>query len=143
MEKLIMTSSKVSNELFGHGNCLLCGSRNPLSLGLRFEERESGVLHAEFQGNPALQGYSGILHGGVISSLLDSAMTHSLFHRGIKALTGELTVRFFRSVPCDALLNIRSWVKTSTPPLFYVEAELSWAGELMAMAKAKFMKSDI
>ena len=85
----------------GHANCLLCGNRNPLSLGLSFHPGDCGDINATFQAHPRLQGYQGILHGGVSSALLDAAMTHCLFHQSIEAVTGDLHVRFLKSVPCN------------------------------------------
>ena len=91
-----------------HADCVLCGSRNPLSLGLSFHPGDDGGVRTLFQAHSGLQGYKGILHGGVISSLLDAAMTHCLFHQGIEAVTGDLHVRFVKSVPCDAQMELLS-----------------------------------
>lgn len=123
-----------------HSHCIICGELNQLSLRLKFVPDGSGAASASFQGNSLLQGYDGILHGGVISSLLDAAMTHCLFHRRIEAVTGELTVKFIAPVPCDALLTVRGWLVAATPPLYLLAAELSQAGTVMAGAEAKFMR---
>ncbi len=90
----------------GHRGCLLCGSDNPRSLGLMFQDSSRGGVEAEFQGGDELQGYDGLMHGGVIASLLDAAMTHCLFHRGVRAVTGDLNVRYLQPVPCRARLRI-------------------------------------
>jgi hypothetical protein len=77
-----------------HAHCFICGDQNPRSLGLEFQAVDVDTVCATFQASPELQGYDGILHGGVIAALLDAAMTHCLFHRGIQAMTGDLHVRF-------------------------------------------------
>lgn len=123
-----------------HADCLLCGSRNPLSLGLRFYPDDDGVINATFQAHPGLQGYQGILHGGVVSSLLDSAMTHCLFHQGVEAVTGDLHVRFVKSVPCDARMELRARLLKASPPLYRLRGELIIDGQTMAWAEAKFME---
>lgn len=123
-----------------HADCLLCGSRNPLSLGLRFYPADDGDIKATFQAHPGLQGYQGILHGGVVSSLLDSAMTHCLFHQGIEAVTGDLHVRFVKSVPCDARMELRARLLKASPPLYRLRGELVIDGQTMAWAEAKFME---
>ncbi len=131
------------NELdYGHRQCLMCGSDNPLSFGLTFRAGDDGVVYGSFQSHGGLQGYDGYMHGGVISALLDSVMTHCLFHRGIKAVTGELTVRFKFPVPCTATLDLQAWVKSVVTPLYYVEAELLYEKRVMARAKAKFMETE-
>jgi acyl-coenzyme A thioesterase PaaI-like protein len=80
------------------------------------------------------------MHGGVIASLLDAAMTHCLFHHEIKAVTGELNIRYLHPVPCSALLEIRSELLSAYNPLYKLQAEIYQADVLMARAEAKFMQ---
>jgi uncharacterized protein (TIGR00369 family) len=124
----------------GHVNCLMCGARNPWSLGLRFRAGEGGTVRARFQGHSALQGYNGILHGGVISGLLDAAMTHCLFHHGVQAVTADLHVRFIEPVPCEAPLEVKAWLVSVKPPLYGVAAELASGQQVVARGEAKFMR---
>jgi acyl-coenzyme A thioesterase PaaI-like protein len=96
-----------------HRYCLLCGSENPLSMRLSFRNNQDGSVTADFQSHNHLQGYNGIMHGGVISALLDSVMTNCLFRNGIEAVTGELTVKFFESVPCNARVHLSAKIEKS------------------------------
>jgi len=123
-----------------HSHCIMCGELNPLSMRLKFMPDGNGTVSASFQANSLLQGYEGILHGGVISSLLDAAMTHCLFQRRIEAVTGELTVKFVAPVPCTTWLTVRGWLVNPIPPLYLMAAELLQAGIVMASAEAKFMR---
>lgn len=107
---------------------------------MRFQANDDGDVIAQFKGRYVLQGYNGILHGGVIASLLDSAMTNCLFQQGINAVTGELNVRYRHSVPCDAELELRARVVSEKRPLFLVESELLMGSKIMAKATAKFME---
>jgi len=118
----------------------MCGSKNPFSLGLRFNTRDEGVVWARFEAKPRFQGYDGILHGGVISALLDAAMTHCLFQRGVKAVTGDLRVRFLEPISCGTELQVSAWPVTITPPLYRVAAKLVCGLRVMAKAEAKFMQ---
>jgi acyl-coenzyme A thioesterase PaaI-like protein len=108
-------------------------------LGLSFGVGERDTVCASFQGFPELQGYNGILHGGVVSALLDAAMTHCLFHRGVEAVTGDLRVRFLRPVPCSSVLQLQARVLSEKPPFYRLRAEVYRREELMAWAEAKFM----
>jgi len=119
----------------------MCGGQNPWSLGLRFTAGDRDTVCARFQAHPGLQGYDGILHGGIISALLDAAMTHCLFHLGVQAITGELNVRFLKPISCRALLDMRAWVVYARPPLYRVAAEIVHESCVMARAEAKFMRS--
>lgn len=121
-----------------HAGCLLCGRSNSLSLGLRFKPDGTGAVRTEVRLNGRLQGYEGMLHGGVISSLLDAAMTHNLFHAGIEAVTADLRVRFVHPVPCRGRVTLRSWILKSFPPLYSVRAELLIREQVMAWGEGKF-----
>jgi len=124
----------------GHSQCLFCGDRNPRSLNLSFHAEGDGVVKTRFKAEAELQGYDGIIHGGVIAALLDAAMTHCLFHQGIQAITGDLHVRFVQPVACKASLEIRAWVLFSHPPLHHLRAEITVDEHVMAWAEAKFVQ---
>jgi acyl-coenzyme A thioesterase PaaI-like protein len=117
----------------------MCGNKNPLSLRLSFRAGKKGAVWARFQARRLFQGYEGILHGGVICALLDAAMTHCLFHGGVRAVTGDLRVRFSRPVPCRAVLHLRAWPLSMRPPLYRVAAALLQGRRAMARAEARFM----
>ena len=122
-----------------HDWCLLCGERNPLSLKLVFKDDVDGSVSTILQSNHYLQGYKGIMHGGVIAALLDAAMTHCLFHRKAQALTCDLQVRYVNSIPCEACLEIRAWISKATTRLFRLRAEALCDDKVMAWAEGKFL----
>jgi len=124
----------------GHERCLLCGRSDRLLPGLRFRPDGDGGVTAELCGDERLQGYAQILHGGVVAAVLDAAMTHCLFHRGVAALTGELRVRYVHPVPCDAGLTVRAAVTSERSPLYRLRAELARDGVVLAWAEARFMR---
>ncbi len=123
-----------------HRNCLLCGDMHPSSFGLRFAPHDDGSVRAGFQSYDELQGYDGILHGGIIASLLDSAMINCLFQRGVRAMTADLKVRYKHSVPCNAKLVVLGQLVESRPPLYRLEARLMLGERTMARAEARFMQ---
>lgn len=120
-----------------HHECMVCGQYD--SLGLRFRTHETGV-EALIQANPKWQGYQGFVHGGMISTLLDAAMTHCLFDLGIEAMTADLKIRFLQPTPCSKLLTLRARFLSERHHLFHLSAELSCASGLLAQANARFMQ---
>ncbi|MFA7062311.1 MAG: hotdog fold domain-containing protein [Pedobacter sp.] len=110
-----------------------------MSLRLVFSPGANGDVSATFQGNSLLQGYDGILHGGVISALLDSAMANCLFQRNIAAVTAELRVRFLLPVPYNARMDLKAWIIEETNMLFKLKAELTSDDTVMACADALFV----
>ena len=79
-----------------HG-CFGCGEQNPCGLRLAFATTEEGV-RASFTPRPQDQGFLGVVHGGIVSTLLDEAMAWAAFGRSLWAVTGKLDVRFRRPV---------------------------------------------
>jgi len=82
-------------ELIDDRNCFVCGEENRGGLQLRFEiDKQGRKIRTEFVPTRIYQGYSGVVHGGIISTVLDEAMTKLAFSLGLDAVTGKLTVRF-------------------------------------------------
>lgn len=126
-----------------HAGCMVCGeggSETP-ALGLRFVPDSSGSVRATFRTARHYQGYAGILHGGVISTLLDAAMVHCLFAHGVTAVTAEMTVRFLREVPVDCDVSVGATLIGERHGVFQVAASLSQAATRFAVAKGKFCRS--
>lgn len=134
------TGRRALGSRYGHASCLLCGTENPWSLGLAFEPDDAGGVHADVQPDNRLQGYDGMLHGGVAAALLDAAMTHCLFHSGVRAVTGELRVRYPHPVPMGRRLSLQAHVTDATPPLYRLKAELATDGEVRVWAQAIFCR---
>lgn len=81
-----------------------------------------------------------MIHGGVVSLLLDGAMTNCMFARNKKAVTGMLSVRYLHPVSVNLMADISARLVKSAPPLYYLEAELSQEGKVLARATGKFME---
>jgi len=122
-----------------HSECLMCGPENPLGLKLRFRVQPDGSVLAMFTCREALRSYPETLHGGVISALLDAAMTNALFAVGVVGVTAELTVRFLAPVALNRGAVLRACVERDAHPLFYLRAELEQDRKPKARANAKFL----
>ncbi len=73
--------------------CFACGEKNADGLHLKFDytgEHVSTTLAFAQK----FQGYSSIVHGGLISTVLDETMVTLLNRMGHLAVTAELSVRF-------------------------------------------------
>ena len=99
-----------------------------------------GVVQAQFLCQKVFQGYPGQLHGGVVTALLDGAMTNCLFAHGIEAVSGELTVRFLRPVATDHIARVSAGLKKASHRLYILEAELTQKNLTVAKATGKFVK---
>jgi len=123
-----------------HPHCIVCGRAADCGLGLRFRSLPDGAVEAAFGCPARCQGYEGVLHGGVTSSLLDGAMTNCLFAHGLVAVTAEMTVRFRHPIATGEPLRVRASISRSQSPLHIVEARIVQAGRVKAKATGKFME---
>ncbi|MEW6108654.1 MAG: PaaI family thioesterase [Nitrospirota bacterium] len=74
------------------GYCFVCGKKNKFGLNLEFRT-ENGRTHSEFIPKKIHQGFKDIVHGGIISTILDEAMMKAVLSLGIEAVTAEINIR--------------------------------------------------
>ena len=122
-----------------HADCMVCGGGR--SLGLRFIPDGLGSVVATIDVDGAWQGYAGVMHGGMVSTLLDAAMTHCLFHHEVHAMTASLKVRFLAPVPCSGQIEVRATLSDRRHRMYSLDAQLVSSGRILARAEARFIKS--
>lgn len=123
-----------------HARCVACGADNDRGLHLDFTQAPDGSVSGSFNCASDYEGYPGIVHGGIVSLLLDSAMTHCLFARDEIALTAELTVRMQKPVLVGHDAMVHAHVARSRGRFHILNAEIVQDGETKATAHAKFMR---
>jgi uncharacterized protein (TIGR00369 family) len=121
-----------------HPKCVVCSFGNGNGLHLEFDVADDGSITATFQCDEAFEGYPGVLHGGVISSILDGAMGNCMFARGQAAVTVEMTTRFRHPVTTCREATVSARIIRTSHPLYLLEAEIIQDGEIKATAKGKF-----
>jgi acyl-coenzyme A thioesterase PaaI-like protein len=126
-----------------HPMCVVCSPQNPNGLRLKFKVQPDGSVTSVFDCLPVLQSYPDVMHGGVISAILDSAMVNALFAIGIVAVTATLEVRYLAPTVTGRFATVRAWIESANAhPLYLQRAELIQDGKVMVEAKAKFMVRD-
>jgi acyl-coenzyme A thioesterase PaaI-like protein len=120
--------------------CVVCGQNNPNGLRVRYELQESGAITAMWTPESAWEGFCGIVHGGIVSTVLDEAMSKAVAATCCEALTAELRVRFRRHVSSGETFLIRGWINNRTKRKIETEATLTAAdGTEHAHAWATFL----
>jgi len=118
--------------------CFACGQQNPNGLRLRPTAGEGrAVVH--WTPPPHYQGYAGVLHGGVIATLLDETMAHAALSLVGRAATVELLLQFLKPVMTGRELEVRAEVREEKRRILVVGAELIQEGELRARGEGKFL----
>ncbi len=120
--------------------CFVCGQENSGGLRIRFEQQDSGEMSASWRPGPEWEGFAGIVHGGVVSTVLDEAMSKAVAGTRTEALTAELRVRFRHHVASGESFLIRGWIVRRDRRLIETEASLTASdGTEHAHAWARFL----
>lgn len=119
--------------------CFACSPNNKIGLKLVFEH-EGDICRASFIPGPDHQGWTGVMHGGLLTTLLDEVMAQWLWSRDMPAMTAEMNTRFVNPVPIGTKLTVESRLVANKRRLFLMEADATLPdGSLVAKATAKFV----
>lgn len=81
------------NTDISEGWCFGCGRNNPFGLKLSFRCNGKEVV-ADIIPGEYYQGWHGVVHGGIIVSMLDEAMAYAVHFAGKNCLTAEMDIKF-------------------------------------------------
>lgn len=89
--------------------CFICGLENPFGLKLKIYELEPGMIEASYTAPEQYQSYPGILHGGIVATILDEISGRA--HMGDPSqprfmYTAKLEVKYRKNVPIGQPLRI-------------------------------------
>lgn len=122
--------------------CFACGKDNPYGLKLEFSYINDEAI-AEFTARPEHQGYNGVMHGGLIATLLDEAMAKWLSFNGIRAVTAEMSIKFKKPVPIGVPLTVKGKMIYKKRKIYEMESYVIGPEEqVLAFAVAKFWQTE-
>jgi uncharacterized protein (TIGR00369 family) len=125
-----------------YGNCFVCGENNPNGLRLSFEiNREKQTLKTIFTASPTFQGWDGIVHGGMISTLLDEAMAKLVYELGYQAVTASLEIKFKKPAPILEPLSVHGEITEVNKRLIRAKAHIAKEdGTILAAGTSTFLR---
>lgn len=75
-------------------NCFGCAPTNPIGLKLEFETAHPQCT-SRFSLGPDYESYPGVIHGGIVATILDETLAQTVYHHGNgSAFTVGLRVRY-------------------------------------------------
>lgn len=90
--------------------CFVCGLENPVGLHLKIYQTESGVIETSYTAPEHFQGYPGVLHGGIVATILDEISGRAQMGEDPSAprfmFTARLEVKYRKNVPIGQPLKI-------------------------------------
>src|ERR1017187_5006910 len=105
--------------------CFVCGPDQPHGLKLKFTSAQTGTSETEWTPTSQWQGFEGIVHGGIVSTVLDEAMSKALASTQTLPLTAELRVRFRPHVETAQTYVLRGWITERRKRMINAEAALT------------------
>ena len=129
-------------ELKDDKKCFVCGPENEGGLRLIFAVDEAAkAIKTEFIPAKVHQGYQDVVHGGVLSAVLDEAMTKLAFMLGMNAVTGRLVVRFKRPLMVGEKVYVTGRILSDSGRAIQAEAEaVKGDGTVVAEAEGLLMR---
>lgn len=121
--------------------CFGCGPANATGLRLEFLLAADGSVVSLPTISESFEGPRGFLHGGIVATLLDEAMSKSVRAKGFTAMTRHLEVDYLRPVPSRAPIRIEGRAVQSDGRKHHTEARiLDATGTVLARGKALFIE---
>ena len=131
-------------QLRDNERCYVCGKKNPQGLAVDFAiNRDDRSITAGFIPRDAHQGYEGIVHGGILSSLLDEAMAKLAFSLGMPAVTAEIVVKFKTAAAPGDELTVSGRLVQETRRLVLAEARIDRGPVVIAEATGKLLRIQV
>lgn len=135
-------------------HCFVCGLANPFSLHLRFYDHAPGEVIAETTIGEQYQGYPGVVHGGIVSAMLDEAggRAHMVGAEPRFMYTARLEVRYRQNVPVGQPLRLvgrvgksKARTATATSAIYLQDGTLLAEAEvlLVDIPDLKFSNADL
>jgi acyl-coenzyme A thioesterase PaaI-like protein len=91
-------------------HCFVCGVENPSGLRMKFYQSAPGEVEAHYTASEVFQGYPGVVHGGVIASMLDEVTGRALMDPPGSPtrfmVTAQLSIRYRKPVPVGQPLRL-------------------------------------
>ncbi len=121
--------------------CFGCGQANPAGLRLEFLLAADGGVVSLPAVSRAFEGHPGYLHGGIIATLLDEAMSKAVRAKGLTAMTRHIEIDYLHPVPSATPLRIEGRVVKSEGRKHWTESRiLSAHGTVLAQAQGVFIE---
>jgi len=121
--------------------CFGCGQANPVGLHLEFLLADDHSVVSLPVIPDTFEGPTGYLHGGIIATLLDEAMSKAIRAGGFTAMTRQMEVNYLRPVPSGAPIRLEGRLKSTEGRKHWAEAKiLNAEGTTLAEGKGLFIE---
>lgn len=132
--------SKAVKRQPSYRHCFVCGVENPIGLKVKFFH-DAEKVWTEFTPGSEHQGYPGIMHGGILYTLLDETVGRAAFLRDMWVMTARMQVRYRHPVPIGSRLRVEGEIVRVRGRLLEASGRALLAdGTVAAEASGTFME---
>lgn len=133
-------SASLNETWDSRSNCFGCSETNDIGLKLSFDDHATHVSTPLLLGR-AYESYPGIVHGGIVSTVLDECMGRAIMvFTGKMAVTMGLRVRFIGICESDRPYQASGHILSTVGNIIKAEARIVTAdGHLIAIGEASWM----
>jgi len=128
-------------EKFNSKYCFVCGKENKDGFGLTFYKKENHV-ESRIKISKRYNGYKNIVHGGIISTLLDEVMNwaaYALSKERKYCVTAEMTVRLKKPIPVEKELLLWGKMVEDKKKMRICQGKVLMGDEVFAIGMGKFL----
>jgi uncharacterized protein (TIGR00369 family) len=118
--------------------CFGCSQDNPIGLKVKMDW-DGQQIRAVYTPHKLHQGWPGLVHGGILMTVLDEVMANTAFAQGIRCVTATLQVKLKHPARLEDDLVATAWVTRKTSRLLDTAGRLERQdGTLIAESTATF-----
>lgn len=125
-------------EISDDNHCFVCGEFNAHGLRVRPQIDAPNQRATMRLSIPrAFQGWEGIVHGGIIATLLDETCAYAAKGLVPHVVTADLAVSYKRPVPVDTEVKVTATVISQRRKIIEVKGRMEIDGDIYAEATAR------
>ena len=132
-----------SLQVLADRGCFVCGDENPAGLQIQFKvDVKNGAASSRVVLDQRFQGWQGVVHGGILATLLDEVAIYACRGQGEQFVTAEINVRFRKPVKVGSIIDLKGRILENRRKLYRVESSIEIKGILYAEAEVRVMCLD-
>jgi uncharacterized protein (TIGR00369 family) len=125
-------------EISDDNHCFVCGELNMRGLKVRPRiDAPNSSASCRLAIPRAFQGWQGVVHGGILATLLDETSVYATKGLVPHVVTAEIAVSYKKPVPVETEVVISATVVSRRRKIIEVRGQIEIDGELYAEARAR------
>lgn len=118
--------------------CFVCGTENPIGLKAEISvDKEKNTSYCALVLADHFQGWQGVVHGGILATLLDEACAYACLTATDQCVTAEIKIRYRKPVPVDQEIELFGQLVDSSRKIWLAKSQIKIDGAVYAEAEAR------